>query len=455
MIGRQSLALRMMAFALGASLIALVAAGLIISTLLRNFVVDTFETNLNATMVALMANTQFDETAGRLSLDASVADPRFERPLSGWYWQIADADQVLIGSGSLWTATLGLGVGEPDGSVDRRIMEGPQSEALLVLERNFTAPGGTSRLRVSVAMPQDLIESEIARMVWPLVLSLSLLGLGLSLAIVIQVVLGLRPLRQVERDLKRIEAGELDILPNARHAELVPLVTQINSLLTHSRTTVERARTHVGNLAHGLKTPLSGLDALLRRVRLHAADRRELEALSGSMNRMISQHLRRARSAATVGLAGARTPVGEAIGELLPVFRGIYAEKGLNIAFEADIAVIFAGERDDLDEMLGNLIDNGAKWAKSTVRITAAPCDSGEIAITVSDDGPGMAEDEFKLVTQRGHRLDESLPGSGLGLAIVSDLVALYGGSLTFSRSALGGVEARLILQGALQAGVT
>lgn len=448
MIRRHSLALRLMLLSLGTSLVALAAAGVIISGLLRNFVVETFETNLNATMVALMANTQFNEDAGRLSLDASVADPRFEQPLSGWYWQIADADQVLIGSSSLWTSNLGLGVGEPDGSVRRRTSVGPQSEPLLVLERDFTAPGGTGRLRVSVAMPQTLVEQEIARVVGPLILSLILLGLGLSLAILVQIVLGLRPLRQIEQDLARVMEGDADSLPAARHAELAPLVSQINSLLAHSHTTIERARTHVGNLAHGLKTPLSGFDALLRRVPLSDADRKDFEALAQRMDRLISQHLRRARSAGTVGLAGARTSVTEVVTDLLPVFKGVYADKSLDFTFTGD-SVTFAGEREDLEEMLGNLIDNAAKWGQTTIRIAAQNIDQGNIAISVADDGPGMAEDAFSVAVERGRRLDESRPGSGLGLSIVSDVATLYGGRIAFSKSALGGVEAQLILPAA------
>ncbi|KKB08047.1 sensor histidine kinase [Devosia chinhatensis] len=449
MIGRHSLALRLMVLALGASLVALVAAGLVISGLLRTFVVETFETNLNATMVALMANTQFDEDAGRLRLDASVADPRFEQPFSGWYWQIADADQVLIGSSSLWTDTLGLGLAEPDGSVRRRMMSGPQGERLLVLERDFTAPGGTGRLRVSVAMPEALIEAEVSRIVGPLIWSLSLLGLGLSLAIIVQVRLGLRPLRQVEADLRAIETGQRDTLPAARHDELAPLVAQINSLLAHSRSTIERARTHVGNLAHGLKTPLSGLDALLARSAMPEAERTEVETLSASMNRMISQHLRRARSAGAVGIAGARTPLGAVVDDLLPVFRGIYADRQLAFNVSGDKDAIFAGERDDLEEMLGNLIDNAAKWGRSRIDIAVETPPAGKIAVTVCDDGPGMDDAQFALARERGRRLDESRPGSGLGLAIVSDLTALYGGALRLKRADLGGVAACLELPAA------
>jgi len=452
MIGRHSLALRLMVLALGASLVALVAAGLIISGLLRSFVVETFETNLNATMVALMANTQFDDEAGRLSLDASVADPRYERPFSGWYWQIADTDQVLIASSSLWTDNLGLGVGEPDGSVRRRMASGPQDEALLVLERDFTAPGGTGRLRVSVAMPQALIDAEVARIVGPLILSLSLLGLGLCLAIIVQVQLGLRPLRQVEADLKAVEAGQKDSLPPVRHSELAPLVSQINNLLSHSRSTIERARTHVGNLAHGLKTPLSGLDALLARSQMPAQDRAEFEALSGNMNQLISQHLRRARSAGTIGIAGARTPLGPVIDDLLPVFRGIYAERQLEFVVQGNRDAVFAGERDDLEEMLGNLIDNAAKCGRSRIEIDLQGPLEGMVTISVSDDGPGMDEAEFALARQRGRRLDESRPGSGLGLAIVSDLTALYGGTLSLARAEIGGVAAQLVLPGAKEA---
>ena len=443
---RASLALRLALLAIGASAIALALAGILIAGLLRQFVEETYDASLDAAMVAVMASTAYDEAAGRLGLDAAVADPRFEQPYSGWYWQVGDAGGTLIRSGSLWTSDLSapaIGSGE---TIGRAAGLGPRGEALRLATRGFSVPGSAQRLVITAALPQGEIETRLAAILSPLVISLVLLGLGLALAIAIQVRIGLYPLRQLRDALARIGAGEIETLPPARHAEIAPLVDEINRLLETSRTTLARARTHVGNLAHGLKTPLAVITSALEKARGGMLPVAGLPEATETMNRLVVHHLARARSAVRAGGVGARVDLSEALDALLPVFRGIHADKGLAIALSTESGCIFAGERQDLDEMLGNLIDNACKWGRSSVTISAARLSETTLQVVVADDGPGLAPAEALRATERGQRFDESRPGSGLGLAIVADVATLYGGSVRLERAEGGGTRALLSL---------
>jgi signal transduction histidine kinase len=428
-MARRSLKLRLVGLALVWTTVAILIAGLFISALLRQFVERNADAQLQATMIAVMSGTEFDEQ-GNVVIANSVVDPRFDRPLSGWYWQVNDENGVLSRSRSLWDVELGVAVAEPDGTITTRTEPGPNGAIIRKQERDFTAPGGTRRLRVVVAMPADLIEDEVATIVQPLVLSLALLAAGIAIAIGLQVHFGLQPLAKLGRDLAAVRRGDKERLPDQPYVEIAPVASEINALLAHNKTVIDRARTHVGNLAHGLKTPLSVLSNRLQTAR--NADGAVLLDATEQMNRLIGHHLRRARSAA--------------ISDLLPVFRGIHADRHLSLQVDVDGQPTFAGERQDLDEMLGNLIDNACKWASNSVLVTARPVDGGRITISIRDDGPGLAEDALQAATSRGVRFDESKPGSGLGLSIVDDLARLYGGTLTLERAAGTGLLATLEL---------
>jgi signal transduction histidine kinase len=443
----RSLKLRLIALALIWTALAILVAALVISSLLRQFVERNFDQALQATMVAVMAGTEFD-ASGNLVISNSVVDPRFDQPLSGWYWQLNDAETIIARSRSLWDVDLGTGVAEPDGTIDSATVSGPDGTAIRRMQRDFTAPGGTRRLRVTVTMPAELIDEEIASIQRPLFLSLALLAVGIGVAIGLQVSVGLKPLGSLGRQLTEIRRGEREAMPDQTYTEIQPLVRELNALLAHNRGVIERARTHVGNLAHGLKTPLSVLDGHVAAGRDDAEG--TLADISATMNRLVSHHLRRARSAAAHGIIGARAPVRETLTDLMPVFRGVYADRALHFAVDAEASLHFAGDRQDLEEMLGNLIDNACKWAEQdlSVRAVLAPSKTAPplLEITVTDDGPGMSDEEIAAARQRGVRHDEGKPGSGLGLAIVEDIARLYGGALDLSRNETGGLSARLTL---------
>lgn len=420
---------------------AIVLAGLLIAGLLRQFVERQYDSAMAATMISVMAASEVTET-GALAVSQVPVDPRFDQPLSGWYWQISDPQRVLLRSRSLWDGDLGAGAAEPTGATVTDSVEAGDGQTLRVMRRDFTTPGGTEPFRVSVAMPANEVAEELEAVLQPLALSLVALILAIGAAIAIQVTVGLKPLALMRERVAEIRRGERLSLPEDGPREIAPLATEVNALIEQNRAIMERARTHVGNLAHALKTPLS----VLANEAARTGDPTVTETVA-TMDRLIRHHLRRARAAAGQA-AHARADIGETVGDLMAAMRGIHGERMLEMTARVQPGTVFGGERQDADEMLGNLIDNACKWAASTVAVRARP-DGRWIVVEVEDDGPGMAEAETGVALQRGARLDEGKPGSGLGLAIVVDLAALYGGTLSLSRAATGGLAATLRLPAA------
>ncbi len=318
---------------------------------------------------------------------------------------------------------------------------GPDGAALRVSHFRFTLPDSDRALAVTVTAPQAEIDAAMARLRQPLAVSLAVLGLALALASFAQVAAGLRSLDRLGRDIRSIGAGQAEALPLPRVAELRPVAHEINALIEQNRKVLARTREHVGNLAHSLKTPLAALDNSLPQD--HPG-----HALVARMDRQIGWHLRRARSSGAARILGSRTPVLPVVEDILLVLRRPVADSGLEVQTDIAPGLAFAGERQDLEEMIGNLAENAVKWASRGVRISARRLGPDRLEIAIEDDGPGMSEDDHAQALARGSRLDESgPPGTGLGLAIVSDLAALHGGRLGLDRSArLGGLRAVLDL---------
>jgi signal transduction histidine kinase len=362
-------------------------------------------------------------------------------------------------------------------------MEGPVGQQLRVIARDIELPGSDVPFVFAVAGDRKELESEIARFDRLLVWSLSGLGLGLIIGIVVLVQVGLKPLRQVSAAIADIRSGRTNHLSGEFPAEIAPLAEGLNALVAHNQALLERARRHVGNLAHALKTPLTVLTNEAHRA--EGLSRESLVKQLSIMRAQIDHYLSRARAAATSGLMTSRTQVLPVLADLQRTLARIYAERGLDIALEAGLRragaatgsagagasaaqagdwLAFKGEREDLEEMVGNLMDNACKWAKFHVRVTAAlepGAGAGgggagaapRLVLAVEDDGPGLSPEALEKVLKRGARLDESVPGSGLGLSIVRDLAELYGGALSLEKSALGGLRAALTLPAAEGAG--
>ena len=448
-----SLAARLIAAAAVWTILGLVVGGLVLSDIFSDAVKGDFDARLKFDLDGMIAAAEPDP-AGGVSLRGRFTDPRFERIYSGWYWQITPADahsgEMQI-SRSLWDKTLRI--------ADARIAasglvwgsgEGPDGQHLRMVERRIEFPILATRnpndaraYTFLVAGNAAQLETEVARFNTMLFWSFLVLGLGLIAAIFVQVRVGLIPLRRLSRALARIRDGSERKLVGHYPAELAPLAAELNSLIAHSAEVVGRARGHVSNLAHFLKTPLTVLssEAEQQNGALSDSVRRQVT----TMRRQVDHYLARARAAGALDVLGNRTQVKPVLDDLARVLSRIHAERGIAIDVDCPSGLAFRGERQDLEEMAGNLIDNACKWAHSRVGVTASR-DGAMLTLIVGDDGAGLDAEERAQVGERGERLDESVPGFGLGLSIVRDIAKLYGGNFELGDSALGGLEARLTL---------
>ncbi|MGR3450102.1 MAG: sensor histidine kinase [Paracoccus sp. (in: a-proteobacteria)] len=413
--------------------VALMAAFLLISRLLEDFVTDRFDAETLAIADSLIGQLEVDEDSGQIELDDRPLDVRYGLPLSGWYWQVLAGDRVIARAPSLLDGRLSGPAGELTGAPGRDV----DGAILRVLRRELTLPGSPGTVAVIVTAPMEKIDAALAQIVRPLGAALAILGLGLAAVSVIQVTAGLRSLDRLRADLGQVRSGRADRLALPDVTELRPLTVEINAALDQNADLLARSRQHLGNLAHSLKTPLSALANELPPD--HAG-----QALIMRMDRLIGWHLRRARQAGPRSL-GQRTPVGPVIDDILLVLRWPMADRGIAVDISCPPHAAFAGERQDLEEMIGNLAENAVKWGRSMMRISVTTSDA--LRLRIEDDGPGLASDQARQALARGARLDElGPPGTGLGLAIVADLAALHGGKLRLERSDLGGLAAVLDL---------
>lgn len=433
MIWRDSIRARLIGLSAVLIGVALVAGYLAIAAILDRFITDRFDAETEAVADALIAGASID-AAGRLVAGPAPTDPRFAMPLSGWFWQLAQDGTVVAKSPSLFDNVLET----PQADFTGGPGTGPGGEPLRVTRHAFTLPGSQSALAVTITAPRAEIDASMARLRRPLAISLGVLGLALALASVAQVAAGLASLDRMGRDLRAVRAGKAESLPLPPVAELRPIAAEINGLLEQNRLVLARARDHVGNLAHSLKTPLAALSNEL-------PPDHQGQALITRMDRLIGWHLRRARQAGP-RLLGQRTPVAPVVDDILLVLRWPLADRGMTADVDCPPDAAFPGERQDLEEMIGNLSENAAKWGRTRLRITVrTPPD--RLILRIEDDGPGLPPDQAPLALMRGARLDElGAPGAGLGLAIVADLAALHGGELRLERSDLGGLAAVLDL---------
>lgn len=446
----RSLAFRLVAGAALWIVAALAVGGIFISALFRDSVERNFDARLSVHVDSLIAVTTAD-ISRRLVISRTLPDPRFNIPYSGWYWQVSDprgAPQVR--SRSLWDKALAPPRPDKVGVMQTGEMEGPDGEMLRIRFIDVTLPDlpvQSPPVRFAVAARVSELKAELRPFNLALVWSLGVLGLGLAVAVAIQVRVGLQPLRRIRAALNNIREGRAEHLEGEWPTEVQPLVKELDALLEHNADVLDRARTHVGNLAHALKTPLAVLANEVSRKggpRSDAIDR-QVDA----MRRWIDHYLTRARAAATGAVLGARTPVPPVLADLRRTLLRIHADKELKIEVAGGIgAAAFRGEQQDLEEMLGNLMDNACKWAASTVSLSVS-ADAERLTIKIDDDGPGLTPTQYEEAMGRGKRLDESSPGSGLGLAIVSDIAALYGGQLKLKESPAGGLRAILVLPAA------
>lgn len=428
-----SLTLRLVTAALIWLVVLLATGGGVLSLAFRSAVEQEFSYRLDAVLRTIVAAVEVTP-GGELTMTRPLGDPRFDLLYSGWYWQVAPAEGESLHSRSLWDASIGVVSG--GGEMHIRRAEGPKGEPLLVVERDLQFAGRPGVVHILVAGDLREVSGGVRRFDILLIEALGLLGLGMIVAIVLQVRYGLRPLRAMLADLRAVREGDASRLAGRYPSEVAPLADAMNGVLDRDAELIERARTHAGNLAHVLKTPLAVMAAELQ----GAADKAVLAQQLAAMRRLIEHQLGRAATLAGSGRAlGVKTAVSTVAREVSQVLAKIHAERDL--AFEIDVTpdIVFRGDRQDLEEILGNLMENACKWARRRVRVAARE-QEGVLDLAVEDDGPGMTAEQAAAVVGRGKRLDERAPGWGLGLAIVADLVEVNGGNLKFSRSGLGGL---------------
>lgn len=460
--GTGSLRLRLLAAGGASILLALALAGFGLVLLFERHVERRVAIELEAHLRQLVDGLERAED-GSLQLARLPAEPRFQEPLGGLYWQIAEEAPSAAGGGSdvlrsrsLWDAVLRL---PPDplqgGEVHRYTIPGPGGASLLALERRVALPGslGGGSLRVAVAMDQAEIRAAGRAFAAELAPSLALLAAVLIVAAWVQVTVGLRPLRELRQRLGAVRAGGERRLGAAGFPDEVrPLAAELDKLLDAQDQALARARTRAADLAHGLKTPLTALAAEAARLRGRGEDgtAEEIETVTEAMRRHVERELARAR-AAGAGAAPRRASPAAVARQVVEVLRR--TPRGQDLAWTVDVPadLLVHVDSQDLAEMLGNLAENAAKWARGSVRLATA-CEEGTPALamlTVEDDGPGIAEERAEEALVRGGRLDTTKPGTGLGLAIVGDLAEAYGGTLGLRRSGrLGGLKAELRLPG-------
>lgn len=440
---RDSLTFRLVAAALAWMALVLGAGGVELTRAFRDTMEQALAERLDSHLRAIVAGIAVDDD-GKVTIRKPAGEPRFEQPLSGWYWQVTDETGLMLRSRSLWDKDLPVLETGHGGQLEIHTGIGPAGAELLVVERDILLPDLDQPLHAVVATDMAEVEREIDRFGMLLLTSLSILALGLLVAVVVQVRFGLKPLRRMVAELDQIRSGARARLGEEQPAEIAPVALAMNAVLDHDAALIDRARTHVGNLAHGLKTPMAVLKAEIECGR--HPDIKVLGEQIAALDRLVTHHL--ARASAEAGSARAlesRLAIASVVQGLCDALAKIFAEKGLVIDTDIQGAPLFAGERQDFEEILGNLAENACKWARTRVRV-GAKSENGRLLLVVEDDGPGMSDEEARQASRRGIRLDEATPGFGLGLSIVADLTQLHGGTLGFGRSTLGGLKAMVDL---------
>ena len=454
-----SLALRLFLSATAWTVVILLVTGVILSTVYRHAEERSFDRRLGVYLKTLVADVASPEDSGE-KFPQSIGEPLFDLPLSGWYWQVTRLDQQkpdVHSSRSLWDSALPRlderkvptdATGSRQGYV-----EGPEEQRLRLVERTIDL-GDDGRFLIAVAGDAAEIEGDMRAFDEALTVTFCVLAVVLLLTTTFQVQFGLAPLKRISEGLAAIRSGTAERLEGRFPEEIAPLARETNALIEANREIIERARTHVGNLAHALKTPLSVIvnEAASRGEDAFAVKVREQTAI---MRDQVTRHLERARLAAGLSSIGTVTEIRPVLIALARTMEKIHHDRGIAIDVEAAENLRFRGERQDLEEMVGNLVDNACKWAKSRVAVEVAQprrdASNPRVSLLIDDDGPGLSapEREEMQAAQRGRRLDETKPGSGLGLSIVVELAGLYGGELSLETAPIGGLRAELVLPAA------
>ncbi|MDR6113841.1 ATP-binding protein [Sphingomonas sp. NCPPB 2930] len=439
-----SLSRRMILIAAGWITVLLAGGGFALDRVLVSAVTQNFDDRLAYVLRSLLVSAEIQQ--GEVWFSREPADQAFLEPGSGVYWQVSAPGREAFPSRSLWDRQLAYGTPHNDDSIHTYNSDQFPEEKLRIVERDVKLPGSEVRWRFQVAQSRQGLDAQIAALRRTLVRSFALLAVGLLLMAAIQTFYGLYPLRRVREDIAAMRAGRADRISDAMPDEVAPLVEELNALVEHNEKQAEEARRHAGNLAHALKTPLT---VIMNAATAHADDLAETVIREArTMRRQVDHHLARARAVGRRGSAHSRAEVWPSLQSVERAVGRLYRHARIDVDGPKDLVVHV--ERQDLDEMLGNLVENAAKYGGGSVFVTVA-AQAGFVEILVEDDGTGIPESERVRIFDRGVRLDTGKPGTGLGLAIVRDVAEIYGGTVSLEESEdLGGLLVRLRLPAAV-----
>ena len=421
--------------------VLLLTGGFALDRILTSTVIRNFDDQLTYVLNAMIAASEIGPD-GEVRFNRPPADQRFIEPYSGVYFQVSGEGADTFPSRSLWDRRLRVSDGHFDLHPHIQDTNEFPGEPLRIVERDVILPGSDVRWRFQVAQSREMIDDQIEDLRSTLIWSFAALGAGLLVLAALQTIYGLWPLRRVQREVAAIRSGTKQRISDAFPTEIQPLTEEINQLLAHSEAQAEEARRHAGNLAHALKTPLTVINnaATARSPDLDHTVIRE----AALMRRQVDHHLARARAIGRRSSAQARACVWDSAEAVQRAVDRLY--EGVTVDISGDKKAEVRVERQDLDEMIGNLIENAAKYGNGRVFVTVER-NGPNVDIVVEDDGPGIPERERVSIFDRGARLDTGKPGTGLGLAIVRDVADIYGGSVSLEQSEdLGGLLARLTL---------
>lgn len=431
-------------------MVVLASGGFILSSAFKDYLQSNFDDRLRQYVDAMIGASEI-APEGHVRFTRPLLDQRFVMPYSGWYWQVSSPDHEPFRSRSLWDQQLGTEIA--DVAFNERIIEreGPDGQLLRRLERDVLLPGSEVVFRFIAAGDSAEIKTEIQGFNQVIIWSLSGLASGLVVAMILQVTFGLSPLRGIRARLAAIRRGRASRLEGEFPPEIEPLVNEMNGLLEHNEEIVARARTQASNMAHALKTPLAIIQNEIGDVLTSEAGETINKQL-GIMRRQVEHHLIRARAVGRRAFAGSGVPVSDVVVSIRRTLERLYPDKDLKFEIDCPSEYEFWGDKEDLNEIIGNVLDNAAKWAETRVKVKAISRRVEGLQmldIVISDDGPGVESENYSVLFERGERLDESVPGTGYGLGIVRDIVGLYGGKIELGRADLGGLNVCICLPAA------
>ena len=446
-----SLSRRMIGIAAAWILVLLLAGGVALDRTITSVITSNSDEQLQYIVTAMVASAEIGPD-GEVFFNRPLGDQKFLEPNSGLYWQISGKGHADFTSRSLWDRPLIVDLTYDES--EPRIFDSDQfgDEELRIIQRSIFLPNSDVRWQFVVAQNREQIDRQIAELRRTLTNSFAVLALGLIMLAALQTFYGLWPLRKVRQAIADMRTGKQARVTEAMPLEVMPLVRELNALLEHNEKQAEEARRHAGNLAHALKTPLT---VVMNSATARSSDLADTVIREAAiMRRQVDHHLARARAVGRRGQALSRANVCESANAVERAVQRLYPEARIDLDGDKDAVV--SVERQDLDELIGNLVENAAKYGGGSVFMTINPKESMPVAgidaetmveIWVEDDGLGIPEKERTRIFDRGARLDTDKPGTGLGLAIVRDVAEIYGGEVRLEESEdLGGLLVRLWL---------